>query len=457
MKQHVGSRSRNRRYSGQKNLLKGPILSQMMSLTWPTMGGLLGIVLFNITDTYFVSQLGTDALGAMGFTFPVITTIGSASLGVSLGAGSVLSRAMGEGDTYHMKRTATDGILLSMIFVLLVSIVGIATLDPLFRLMGAEGEALRLVKQYMFIWYMGAVTVMMPPVSDSCLRATGDMVRPFVVMMVCAGVNLILDPIFIFGYFGVPPMGIQGAAIATLIARTCGMVTTLYFLHHHAGLLDLSKPSFSVVRDSWKRILHVGVPAAMTQLLPPLSRALLTRLAATVAGVAGVAAFAAGSRVESLSTIFMASFAMALVPMVGQNWGAKQLDRIHNVRKLSLRLAIICGVLGSTLFFLCAQPIAEIFSHDPIVIRYTVIYLRVTALGLGGLSYLTWINQSCNAVGKPVASARINLITYLLCMIPLAYTGAYIFGFTGIIIAIAVSQTLGALWAYYEGIKVFSV
>ncbi len=419
------------------------------------MGGLLGIVLFNITDTYFVSQLGTNALAAMGFTFPVITIIGSASLGVSLGAGSVLSRAMGQGDTYHMKRTATDGVLLSMLFVVLVSMLGIATLKPLFTLMGAHGEVLELVKQYMVIWYLGAVTVMMPPVSDSCLRATGDMIRPFVVMMVCAVVNLILDPIFIFGYFGLPAMGIRGAAIATLIARTCGMITTLYFLHAHAGLVSFERPPFSEVRDSWKRILHVGIPAALTQLLPPLSRAVLTKLAVVVAGSAGVAAFAAGSRVESLSTIFMSSFAFALVPMVGQNWGARNIERIHAVRKLSFRIALGCGALAVCFFLFLAAPIARIFSHDPVVVGYTIRYLQVVALGLAGLSYLTWMNQTLNAAGKPAGSARINLVTYMCCMVPLAYLGSMVFGFTGVVVAIALSQTLGAFWAYGEGVRAF--
>ncbi|MDA3956810.1 MATE family efflux transporter, partial [Oceanispirochaeta sp.] len=393
----------------------------------------------------------TDSLAAMGFTLPVVMVIGSASMGISLGAGSVLSRAMGGGDHYLMTRTATDGILLSMLLVGFISLAGVFSLDILFTLLGASGEVLVQVKEYMFVWYLGSMAVMMPPVSDSCLRATGDMIRPLIVMLVCAGMNFILDPILIFGYFGFPAMGIKGAALATVISRCFGMVTTLGFLHFHAGLLDLSPPHLKEIRASWGRILHVGIPASMTLLLPPLTRGLLTKMVASAGGALAVAALAAGSRIESIANILIMSVSMALVPLVGQNWGAEKWRRIHSIRFLILKMSLIYGALVFAGVWFLAMPAARSFSQDSQVISHTVLYLRILAMSTGGLCYFTWISQSLNAAGKPHSSARLNIISSLVLILPLSYLGSRIYGFTGIIFGFSLGQILSALWAYLEG------
>ena len=114
-------------------------------------------------------------------------------------------------------------------------------MDPLFRSLGAKEESLKLVKEYMTIWYMGAFVIVIPPVSDSSMRAMGDMIRPFFVMLTCAVMNVILDPILIFGYLGAPAMGVEGAALATIISRAFGMVLTLSFVHFHSPMLSYLK------------------------------------------------------------------------------------------------------------------------------------------------------------------------------------------------------------------------
>jgi len=435
----------------KSSLLEGSISKQLYSLTWPGIGGSLAIILFNITDTFFVSKLGTDSLAAMGFTFPIVMIIGSASMGISLGAGSVLSRAMGRGDHYLMKRTATDGILLSMLLVGIISTLGLLTLDPLFRLLGASGDVLGQVKEYMFIWYLGSIAVVMPAVGDSCLRATGDMIRPLIVMAICAIMNVILDPIFIFGLLGLPAMGIRGAALATVISRCFGMVATLSFVHFHAGLLELSKPAFREIRESWARILHVGLPSAMTQLLPPLTRGLITKMAAAAGGAVSVAALAAGSRIESFGNIIIMAYSMALVPMIGQNWGGKKWNRIRTIRSLTLKLAFVYGVIVIGGVLLLAGPAASIFSRDALVLGRTVTYLKIMALSIGSLCFTTWTSQSLNAAGKPRFSARLNVIGSLVFVIPLAWLGARIYGFNGLIAGFSGGQILTSLWAYGEG------
>lgn len=267
------------------NLLEGSIPKHMMRLAIPTIGGMLSLTIFNLTDTYFVSALGVDSLAAMGFTFPVVMIIGAISGGISAGASSRLSRAKGAGDKHLMQRIATDGILLSLLGVLIFATIGLLTMDQVFTLLGADSTTLPLVKQYMTVWYSLVVVVVMPPVCDSCMRASGDMVRPFIVMMVCAVFNIILDPLLIHGYWIFPKLGIQGAAIATVISRGIGMITTLYFASKHHNLINFKYKSINELFASWKSILSLGLPSTTARLMPQILRTLMTTFAAA-AGVA---------------------------------------------------------------------------------------------------------------------------------------------------------------------------
>lgn len=136
-------------HNSKKNVqfLTEGIGKQLLKLTLPSIGGMLAITIFNLTDTYFVSKMGTEPLAAMGFTFPIVMMVGAISTGISIGAGSVLARAMGSGNHHLMNRIVTDGILLSILSVFFISILGILTMDPLFKLLGAEGSTLIYVKE----------------------------------------------------------------------------------------------------------------------------------------------------------------------------------------------------------------------------------------------------------------------------------------------------------------------
>jgi putative MATE family efflux protein len=424
------------------DLTKGNISNHFVRLVLPTIGGMLAFTIFNLTDTYFVSKLGTEALAAMGFTFPIVMIVGSISSGMSIGAASVLSRAVGRKDEEMMKRTATDGIILSVLSVIIMSIIGLLTMDQIFTFLGADSVTLPLVKQYMTVYYISIIAVVMPPVSDSAMRAVGDMVRPFIVMLVCAITNIILDPILIFGWFGLPALGIQGAAIATAISRSLGMVATLSFLHFHHGLVDLKPVKLKTMLKSWKQILHVGIPGAVIRLFPQLLRSILTALAATVGGTVAVAAIAVGTRVESFATVVSGAVGTSIVPMVGQNFGAKKYERVDEIRKKKNFIAIIYGLLAFTIAVFFAKPVIRIFSDDPEVIAWAIVYLRIILFASMGLNLYNWMGQELNAIGKPKWSILINGLGTCLILIPAVYMGANLGGFTGMLLGLCIGQTL---------------
>lgn len=431
------------------DLLTGDIKKHMIRLAIPNIGGMLAIILFNITDTFFVSRLGVKPLAAMGFTFPVVMVVGAISSGISMGAGSILARAMGQNNRHLMARIATDGILLSMLAVALISSFGLTTITPLFSALGAEEDVIPLIREYMIVWYSGVVFFVMPPVSDSCMRAMGDMKRPFYVMMVCAITNVILDPIFIFKelhIFGfiIPAlgMGIKGAALATLIARASGAIVSLSFLNFKYGLLNLKYKSLTELLTSWKSILAIGIPGALIRLLPQLVRATLTKLTATVGGTAAVAAIAAGSRIESFSSIISMAVGVSLIPIMGQNFGAGKYDRVEECRRLILKTAVIYGVILTVLALFLGNSLGGIFSEDSVVIQYIYTYLIIMMIGSIGLNLYNWLSEGLVAIGEAKLSLNINIIGTLLGILPALYIGSKIWGFSGMLVGLAVSQLI---------------
>ena len=155
-------------------LLRGSIVKHLTRLTIPSIGGMLAIMVFNLTDTWYVSRLGTDELAAMGFTFAVVMIVGALAIGFSSGAASIITRALGAGNKPLASRTVSDGIFLTIAGTVVVSVIGYLAINPLFRALGAEGRVLELTREYMQVWFIGAVAAIMPPVSDGCLRAAGD-------------------------------------------------------------------------------------------------------------------------------------------------------------------------------------------------------------------------------------------------------------------------------------------
>lgn len=435
----------------KNNLLSGDIKKHMLRLALPNMGGMLAIILFNITDTFFVSKLGIKPLAAMGFTFPVVMIIGAISSGISMGAGSILARAMGQKNYHKMARTATDGILLSILAVIIISTLGLSTMTPLFTLLGAEEEIIPLIKEYMIVWYSGVLFALMPPVSDSCMRAIGEMKKPLYVMILCAIVNLILDPIFIFDNFTIPyttititglNMGIRGAAIATLIARSCAAILSLSFVAFKYKLINFKYTNIKELLDSWNSILKMGIPGAAIRLLPQMVRAILTKVAAAVAGMGAVAAIAAGSRIESFSAIVSMAVGVSLIPIMGQNHGAGNHDRVEESRKLILRISIIYGTILTILALLLWKPIGGKFTTDPVVLSLIGRYLIIMMIGSAGLNLYNWLSEGLNAIGKPVHALTINTIGTFAILIPFLFVGAKVYGFTGMLIGLAAGQLI---------------
>ncbi len=410
--------------------------------------GIMGLVAFNLVDTFFVGRLGTVQLAAISFTFPVVFVIGSIALGLGVGVSSVVSRAIGEGDFHKVQRLTTDALVLAMVIAVTLVGVGLLTIDPLFRLLGASPGILPYIKQYMTIWYPGVAFVIIPMVGNSAIRATGDMKTPAVIMVALVVVNLVLDPLLIFGIGPFPRWELQGAAVATVFARAVVMVLSLWVLIKREKMIVFVPPRLRVVIESWKKILYIGLPAAGTNLIIPVSMGVITRLVSSY-GPGAVAGLGVATRLEAFSLTVIMALGSVLAPFVGQNWGAKKIDRVKLAVKYAQRFALVWGSGVFLVFLFFAGPVAGLFNDNPVVISTIVSYVLIVPVTYGLLGVLMLSGSTFNALNKPMPSAALSMFRMVVLYIPLAYVGSHLWGLKGIFGAASAANIVAGTAAYF--------
>ncbi len=435
-------------------LTRGRVGRQLLRLGAPMVVGIASISAFNLADTWFVGRLGAAELAAMGFTFPVVMLVGSVSLGLGVGTTSVLSRTIGAGRTEQARRVTTDSLLFAVGIVLLLALAGSLTIDPLFRLLGADDRTLPLVRSYMRVWYVGMAFVVVPMVGNSALRATGDTRTPAAIMLAAAVLNVLLDPVLIFGLGPVPRLGLAGAAWATVAARGLTLALALWVLQaRHHLLAGLPRRAAEVLR-SWTAVLRVGVPAAATNTAVPITIAVLTRILAGF-GPAGVAAYGAGARVLMFSMIPAIALTSGLAPFVGQNWGAGERGRVARGLRLAMGFAGAWGLACWAVLGLGAGRLAGLFSEDPAVVTALADFLRIGPSGLAAQGLFMAASTTFNAINRPGRAAALSLIRAPLGLVVLAWLGGRLAGIPGVFAGFAASNYVvgGVAWAWTRALR----
>lgn len=436
-------------------LTEGPIGRSLIRLTIPMVFGIVGMVAFNLVDTFYVGRLGTNELAALSFTFPVVLIINSIALGLGTGASAVIARAIGEGNHARVRRLTTDSLILSFLLVMAFVVVGLLTIEPVFRMLGATSTTLPLIKQYMRIWYVGVGFVVIPMVGNSAIRATGDTRTPSIIMLIAVVVNSGLDPLLIFGVGPFPRLEIAGAALATVFARATTFTVALWVLWHRDKMLTFVIPPLKAAVDSWKKILYIGIPTAGTRVVLPVSVGVITRMVASF-GTEAVAGLGVAMRIEFFALTVVQALSTVLLPFVGQNWGAGMMDRVRESISKSNYFSLAWGGLVFAALALLARPIASVFNPDPVVVSTTSLYLRIVPLGYGFYGVVILITSVLNALNRPLRAAAVSIGHRFLFYIPFAMVGSHLFGLKGMFAGLAFSFLAGALMSQALLGRVFS-
>lgn len=432
------------------DLLNAPILPTLKTMTVPMILGMIMLMMFNIVDTFFISLLGTEPLAAVSFTFPVTFTVISLAIGLGIGTSAVIAKALGSNKIDEARFDASISILVAVALVLTLSLFGYLLIDPVFTLLGAGQQVLPLIHDYMNIWFIGSVFLITPMIGNSVLRASGDTKTPSIVMGGAGLINAILDPMFIFGFGPIPAMGIQGAAIASVIAWAVAVVIILYILIAKR-LLSL-KAGSQTVMGSIRKILKIGVPAASANMLTPIAMAVMTALVANH-GPEAVAAFGVGSRIESIASILVLALSMTLPPFVSQNFGAGKLCRVKGAYIGTLKFVMVWQFIIYILLIIFSGVISQLFGKEQAVIDVIKLFIYIIPLSYGLQGVIILSNSSFNALHKPMNALFLSVIRLFIFYVPFAYLGSHFAGLTGLFIGAAVGNLFTALVAYKWFIK----
>lgn len=434
------------RYDSNR-MLEGPIGGTLVRMALPMVFGMAAVILFNVVDTLYVGRLGAIDLAAMSFTFPVVYMLMHVAVGLGVGLSSVISRVIGEGDHERVRRLTSDGLILANTAVVVLAIAGFVTIGPLFRALGAGDELLPLIESYMKWLYIGVGFLVIPIVGNSAIRATGDTKTPAIIMAVAGLVNIVLDPLLIFGLGPFPRLELEGAAIATVISWAITFVAAFWILGRRLKMIEFRIPRPAEMWRSWRAILYVGIPASATQVLVPVAAGIVTRIVAGF-GPAAVAAFGVGTRVEALAMIGVFSLGAALAPFIGQNFGARNCDRLRRAIRFCGVAALAIGAGCFVILAVLARPIAVMFSGEEEVIAVIVRYLRIMPVAYAFHGFSLLVMSAFNALNRPITSAMLNFFRLFLFGVPLALLGARFVGVDGIFWGLVIANTLTAVIAY---------
>ena len=407
---------------------------------------LIAIMGLGLVDSYFISFLGTVELAAIGFVMPITFLVTSIALGFGMAISSLTSKLIGAERTDLAARLITDGFYLTFISSIVVSVLIILNLSPLFIALGADAETMPAIMDYMNTWSIGIVFMMITQVCSSTFRALGDTTTSAWIAMSMTIINLILDPVLIFGVGPIPALGMHGAAIATVISVLVSTVIGLYHIAIKEKLLLIKLPSSHEFKKSTTQLLEIAIPAILANVIVPLTAVVLTIIVAKF-GINAVAGFGVGIRIEALSLIVVYAMSSTIPMFIGQNLGAKKNDRIIKALKISFRFVLIFQLIVYLVLALCSGIISEKFSNQALVQQTIEYFLLIIPVSYGLSGVVILINVSMNVLGKPKLALYINLIKLFALCLPLALIGAYLYGLKGLFVSIALANMLAFIVA----------
>ena len=421
-----------------KDFTQGPVHLHLINLTGYMMIGLVSVIVASLVEAIYIGRLGTNELAAIGFTFPLVMVMQGVSMGLSVGASSVVARCMGLGQQDKAQRLITHCFVLVLFLILAFSSIAYFNLDAFFRLLGA-GEVVRaLTVDYMKVWLFGLPFFTIAIVGSTLMRAMGDAVTPGYLMTIGSGLHIFIAPVFIFGLLGAPEMGLTGAALSFVLARLISVSMYGYFMVIRDKMFIYSMEGFIT---SCRDILHVGFPAVASNLIAPVSMTVITRLLAGHGEIV-VAGFGVASRIESMMTMIVWALSMSVAPLVGQNWGAGNFDRVKSTLGLANGFVMIWGIVAYVFLLFTAGFLVSLINDDPGVVKAAASYLMIVPIGIGLMGVLSNSTSTFNALGKPIPPLIISILQMIIVYIPLAMIGDYLWGYIGIFIALVVTVTL---------------
>lgn len=434
---------------GEENTYtRGSINRAIFLLSIPMVLEMVMESLFAVVDVFFVGRLGVDAIATVGLTESLIMILYAISVGLSMGVTAMVSRRIGEKKRSDAADSAYQAILVATVVAIIFGTLGFIYASDLLKLMGASPSLIRTGYGYTQVLIGGNFTIMLLFVLNAVFRGAGDAAIAMRVLWLSNGLNLVLDPLFIFGIGPFEGMGVQGAAIATTLGRGTGVLYQLYILFRGKGIIQLLKKNLIFQAAVMKRLIKVSLGGMGQFLIGTASWILLVRII-SVFGSEAVAGYTISFRIIIFTILPSWGIANAAATLVGQNLGAGQPDRAEKSVWKCAYYNMLFLVFIAILFFIMAEQFVTIFNDDPIVVGHGVIALRYICTGYIFFAYGMVVSQAFNGAGDTRTPTIINFLSYWLLQIPLAYILSMQspLEIKGVYVAILVSELVLAILA----------
>lgn len=437
-----------------QDLTKGPIVKQMWSMSWPMMLSVFFYTLYNLVDTYWVSKLSPEAIAAVSISQISLFLMISLGFGITAGSGVVMAMDIGAKNKPEAERVLGQSFVLTGGAGVLFSILALVFRHYLLTFSGATGAIYEPAMEYFVITAGGSILFFIMISIMFAFNAQGDTFTLTKLFAFSTFVNLVLDPILIFGWWGAPALGISGAAYATLISQAAFIVIAMRSLMHPKRNIRFHFYNLNARWDSVKRVLRIGIPAAMTQLLNPVGTALLTSIAGLAFLEPGAIAFSLGFRIEFFAYLPAVGFGFGAMAIIGQSMGAKNLERAKQALKTAMiyggSIALGLGLLAA----MFPHAIIGVFTDDPVVTGYTLLYYRTVTFSYVFLAILMIASSTFQAVGRSWPGFWVSALRFFGIIIPIAYVLNVLYDYSilwfwmAIVLGNVVSAAVGLVWIW---------
>lgn len=429
----------------QQDYTQGSISKAVFLLAIPMILELSLESVFAIVDMFFVSKLGQNSIATVGLTESVITIVYSIAIGLSTAATAIVARRIGEKNPEAAAHAGAQAIIIALLITVILSIVGAIFASDILRLMGASNEVVEEGTVFTRIMFAGSAGVIFLFLINGIFRGAGDAAMAMKSLWLASVINIILCPILIHY------LGLKGAAIATVIGRFSGVVYQCYHLFKGSGILKFYKRHFTLDSPIIKSIVNIGWPATFQFIIASGSWIILARLVAETGGTTASAGYQIAIRNVVFFILPAWGLSNAAATLVGQNLGAKQVDRAVKSVMLTAKYNAVFMSFVMVLFIFCSGPIIRFYTSDEAVIAYGVQALQIigSAYIFYGISMV--MTQALNGAGDTKTPTLINFVCFWLFQIPLAYFLAKTLDLktTGAFMAVPIAETLIALVAWY--------
>ncbi len=437
------------------NIIGGDLRSSLWKLAMPMMAGAVLQDLFTLADLFFVGRLGHIAVAALSISGVIITVIMMAAIGISAGTTALVAHFIGKKDYINADNVLFQTVVISIISSVGMALIGFFGTSGLLRLFGAAPEIIPVASGYLKIAFIWSIFIFLFIGFNQALRGSGDVIFPLKVLVFANILNIILDPLFIFGFGFFPGMGVAGSAAATVISRSAGVIIIIRHLLFGHSSLHFQRSTFKINFVVIGRMLKIGFFASFEVLLRQLSLLLLLRL---VTSFGAIALAAYGIAIRLRMSVMMLGFGMgsACSIVIGQNLGASRPDRARQSGQKALKYYEFIVMPLAVLFFIFSPQIIGVFNNHPEVIKIGSSFLRFIAITLPFLASALILSIGIRGAGDTIAPAVMTGVVHLGVRIPVAYIMALVFGLgtNGIWLGINASdicQGLAMLYYFERG------